>query len=99
MNKLIELLNEYEKQDTWYINNEWEVVYWWGDYWNYELEIISKKYWFIKRLVDNDKIYLDNEDLVSLMSDLRERRHPVKCLLMLLSIQDNPIEFLISILR
>lgn len=67
--------------------------------WIHETVLISKKFWFIKWLVENDKIYLDNEDLVSLMSDLRERRHPVKCLLMLLSIQDNPIEFLISILK
>ena len=55
--------------------------------------------WFIKWLVEQDKIDKDNEDLISLMSELWEFNNYEKCLLMLLSIQDNPIEFLVSILK
>lgn len=61
--------------------------------------LISKSYWLIKWLVENNKIDLDNEELISLMSELRERRNPTKCLLMLLSIQDEPIRFLCEMLK
>lgn len=72
-----------------------------------DLLIISKEYEFIKWLVDNDKIewsklkrvfYKQNENntatypVMSAYSDY-------ECLLMLLSIQDEPIEFLVSILK
>lgn len=102
MEKLIPLLNERHNLE-WIL---WSNVNW--DYlfvkWNkenkfFEEQIISKKFWFIKWLVDNDKIDLENEELISLMSELWERRNPVKCLLMLLSIQDEPINFLVSILK
>ena len=73
----------------------------WDEIWPYVAEsiILNKKFWFIKWLVENDKIDLDNEELVSLMSELWERRKPVKCLLMLLSIQDEPIRFLCEIIK
>ena len=90
MEKLIELLNEYENTDNW--ENRYQVEF-------RESKIISKKFWFIKWLVENDKIDIDNEELVSLMSELWEWRNPVKCLLMLLSIQDEPIRFLCEILK
>ena len=97
MEKLIELLNEYGN----------EICNHWGDYPTDMDEFtdrdtnwyLSKKFWFIKWLVENDKIDLDNEELTSLMSELWERRKPVKCLLMLLSIQDEPIRFLCDILK
>ena len=118
MEKLLELLNEYEedkiKESKWldvmYIwKNEWTLHY----YDNYKDEnvfdnvrflIISKVYWFIKWLVDNDKIdrWKIEERIsgdVSLYLDNREYYWRYKWLLMLLSIQDNPIEFLISVLK
>lgn len=67
--------------------------------------IVSKDFWWIKRLVDNDKI------------DRKKTHEKVKelwmgywwfdiyswiaysCLLMLLAIQNSPLEFLISILK
>ena len=66
--------------------------------------LCSKKFWFIKWLVDNDKIdrvqktkefrlqiELDNWSYWELWGEAR--------LLMLLSIQDEPIQFLVSILK
>jgi len=115
MEKLIELLNEYEKEVKKSEFYEWEKWIWWDtnlfrrdtrdEEWSHlysdtaDTYVISKKYGFIKRLVENDKIDLENEELISLMSELWERRNPVKCLLMLLSIQDEPINFLVSILK
>ena len=63
--------------------------------------ILSPEAMFIKWLIDNDKIDLDK-----LLKGIKENK--IYCwkwwkvrnmLLMLLSIQDNPIEFLISILK
>lgn len=103
MEKLIELLDLYRKE------NKTEELFWepwtlvpltWKDFIMLNrIMIISKEYGFIKWLIDNDKIDLDNEDLCSLMSELWEFQQYEKCLLMLLSIQDEPIEFLISILK
>ena len=70
--------------ENWYYFNQWY--------------IISKQFWFIKRLVENYKIDLtkleDNSDWywIELWDDCYE-------ILALLSIQDRPIEFLISILK
>ena len=113
MEKLIELLNEYEKSKThidytWKIEDKSEKRMCWVEYtWAYvneeEMEriVISKKYMFIKRLVDNDKI-----DLMKLKKWIEDNKFYcakwgkiTNMLLMLLSIQDNPIEFLISILK
>ena len=60
-------------------------------------KVISKKFWFIKWLVDNDKIefredfYLEDQHWWWFWED--------ENIIMLLSIQDNPIDFLISILK
>lgn len=114
MGKLIELLNEYEVEKNPKTEYKWFSSYykplcywfkvpfqWWHDNWeDYSEEIAtSKQYWFIKWLVRGNKIDLENEELVSLMSELWEFKQYEKCLLMLLSIQDNPIDFLISILK
>lgn len=116
MEKLIELLNEYEKDwlnefetyvERWYCERTEQIL---SGKWenNNELkpcEIISKKYWFIKWLVDNDKIYSWDIALTVYNLDLRAGKHtyteyPIyESLLMLLAIQDNPIEYLISVLR
>jgi len=73
-----------------------------------DLLIISKMYEFIKWLVDNDKIdlkELDKSERKPMYSFEEEWKLWFKLfwvyesLLMLLSIQDNPIEFLVSILK
>ena len=109
--KLIELLNEFEP----YIASDWEHR---DNLWGYayqwhsavfpkelaESYIISARYWFIKWLVDNDKI--DRTDIPTWFDYEYQWRKDVYCvsyevniLTMRLSIQDEPISFLISILR
>lgn len=108
MEKLIELLNEYYKEryntdvfevDTFsdyspndrgyfnYVDRSWGIS---------EADIISKRYWFIKRLVENDKI--DKEKIIRAetmhLKDVNENY-----LLMMLAIQEQPIEVLVSILK
>lgn len=71
-----------------------------------EETIISKKFWFIEWLVEKDKIdYWKIGEIVNGYKwSLREKAFVVndcvyESMLMLLSIQDDPIEFLISILK
>lgn len=112
--QIIKLLNEYEKEKT-----KQDVRFW--DYyqnWFHHLEngqtysellMISKKYEFIKWLVEKDKIDRDNQALQYAKSDLSKffaewkdknwMSDDYAMLLMLLSIQDEPINFLISILK
>ena len=99
--KLIDLLNESE---DWFVSKfvSYDDINWvfrlnsWQSF-HYTL-ILSKEYCFIKRLVENNKIDFtkleDNSDWYSieLWDDCCE-------VLALLSIQDNPVEFLISILK
>lgn len=125
MEKLIELLNEFEKEvyadehehieypdwtwDDWEYWFEWDSsilgeedwLNWsWSDYrcYNSDLVIISKRYWFIERLVNNDKIDFDkvcnseNYYAVDVWDNTDE-------LLMLLAISSTPIEDLISYLK
>ena len=94
MEKLIELLNEYGN----------EICNHWG---NYQTDMdftdrdtywyMSKKFWFIWWLVENDKIDRDKVD------DKFERPFywytNYEIVLMLLSISDTPIEDLISYLK
>lgn len=77
------------------------------------LTIISKEYGFIKRLVENDKIELhelSKKELATwwslennILDEENTKENWIKFwtenLLMLLAIQDEPIEFLISILK
>ena len=99
---LIELLNEYEydkrreKTLRWMTN--WCLYYIQSINSYLNLKIISKEYGFIKWLVDNDKIDIRNSVIISFTSELGKQAD-YKDVLMLLSIQDNPIEFLISILK
>ena len=79
--------------------------------WNYsELLCFSKGYEFIKWLVDNDKIWInknsDRSAMIDLMraevkewTDVFEWTEKYEWYIMILSIQDNPIEFLVSILK
>ena len=98
MKKLIELLNEYSK-NIWFFNEEdlqWQTKAW----------ILSKEFWFIKWLVENDKIDREKNVLAFEFSSVYTydgedyEDHLKECkLLMLLAIQDEPINFLISILK
>ena len=109
MEKLIALLNEYDGGELEYtiINNEVkrrvknmidpDKPYKWCSVWRY-----SKSFWFIKWLVDNDKITFDENEYKKSIEKLNGDCRPFEeyeLLLMVLSIEDDPIEFLISILK
>jgi len=103
MEKLIELLNEYlddgqerlyacysldEDFDKFFHTKDWE--------WTIEeAQVISKKFWFIKWLVDNDKIDIKKAKEWEIMLSRTDEEN----IIWKLSIQDNPIEFLCSILK
>lgn len=113
--KLLELLNEYD--DGWWqirINDIEPIgcdVYAMPCWDSIEHCIISKSYWFIQRLVEQDKIDESKINLndyeieirvravKELLSDSEEKTVLYLKLLMLLSISEQPIEFLISILK
>jgi hypothetical protein len=106
--KLIELFKEYvdKYSNDAKVLDEWEYVviddgqsflYWTREY-SY-LTLISKKFWFIKWLVENDKIDVEKEIKNSELNWLHEHYLREDCLLMLLSISDTPIEDLISYLK
>lgn len=75
-----------------------------------EVHIISKHMWFIEWLVDNDKIDRENWDILDECMGWFDR-YPIDLnthtlnndatdmLIMILSIQDNPISFILSILK
>lgn len=111
MEKLVKLLNEYHFSWTeyiWYFLDEEEnriyfrtkvVDKWLIDEQRISDErIISKKFWFIKRLVKNNKVDLkkanniDNWPLFDYYSD-------EDALIMALSINNEPLKFLESILK
>ena len=60
--------------------------------------IISKKFWFIAQLIKRDEINLNDSDLLTLSSELWCAVNS-DIVIMVLSIQDNPIEYLCSILK
>ena len=119
--KLIELLNEYEKEkekSEWvnvdaYVEFKWDYNYnrlvrydetdrweWDNLYWDTAVAyLISKSFWFIKWLVENDKIDIEKEIKNSELNWLHEHYLREDCLLMLLSISDEPISDLISYLK
>ena len=91
--KLIELLNEYENTDNW--ENRYQVEF-------RESKIISKKFWFIKWLVENDKIKIPHEldELPQIYwVDYNSNECKSDRLIMLLSISDTPIEDLLLYLK
>ena len=115
MDKLIELLNEYDPyiaSDGEHRDNLWGYAYQWHSaVFSKELAesyIISARYGFIKWLVENDKInrekFWNSETKSSKYSDFElsydtPREDYINTLLMELAIQDEPIQFLIKILR
>lgn len=108
MEKLIDLLNEYEKEKCWRLE-DWKLhntYYCDYDQKDEENRVISKNFWFIKWLVDNDKIDRDKNVLAFEFSSgytydgENYEDHIKECkLLMLLAIQSEPLKFLISILK
>lgn len=105
MEKLIELLNEYE---IWKWENGLDIRQQYAEHnfkynkWLYSI-VISKKYEFIKRLVENDKI-----DFYTILKEnwtfrkefyAIENKKEYERLIMLLSVEDNSIEFLIDLLK
>jgi len=111
MQKLIELLNEFEEYNK---NCEFDEVYNYYPYrvwyeWDFETDltencmnivfIMSKTFWFISWLVDNDKIDTEKEIKNSELNWLHEHYFREDCLLMLLSISSSPIDDLISYLH
>jgi hypothetical protein len=112
MEKLIELLNEYNRNvlkwsDKWELKNSIDNP--WTKYislssvwaWKIYLWIISREYWFVKRLVEQDKIELEAWPLYwcQLIMHNRQPYTLYETLLMLLAISDTPIEDLISYLK
>lgn len=117
MEKLIKLINEHQKEKhqdgiylpvvayrDWIFFSDWDCLSWVVD----EIHLISKHYWFIKWLVENDKI---NKDLISrvlIRAYVSPKNHvSLECefhdyyesLLMLVSISDTTIDDLISYLK
>ena len=95
MEKLLQLLNEYDKDS---MRTEKSVY-------AHETGVISKKFWFIERLVENDKIILQKDIIrrveycnYGVIEDIHYYSAH-KSILMYLAIQDEPISFLISILK
>jgi len=121
MEKLIELLNEYEKEvkkseKVWSIDNDWDIcrqTYEWVDYNEYTEymntnNLISKSFWFIKWLVENDKIDLweklfnltKNDNRKSIICDLDNNDFSWEdTFLMLLAISNSPVEDLLLYLK
>ncbi len=118
MQKLIELLNEYVEETDFWDNldeyNEADIID--GETlevnWNYhDIEYLyTKQFWFIQRLVEQDKIDRYKKEIEKSDYDITftwaltmDKKSDwdimVDTLLMLLSIQDEPIEFLVSILK
>lgn len=113
MDKLLELLNEFEKEKkSWYTWNNIDsydnCVYWVDCDWETEItmysDLYSKQYWFIKWLVDNDKIDLKEfHKLCWIINQDSEywnwTPQDYEQVIMYLSISDYPIEDLVSILK
>ena len=94
-----------------WIDDSWELLFKLENwcYWSVEY-VISKRCCFIKWLVDNDKIWDNkNSDRYTMMKLMRaeinewtevfEWTERYEFVIMILSIQDEPIEFLVSILK
>lgn len=124
MEKLIELLNKYEKvrekseyqklsnkEYKWFSSYFFPLCFWHKENFSWAMTnefgewtenvICSKKFWFIKWLVEQDKI---NRDIVEEKSEytfLKKRwwEHFCEDVIMLLSISDTPIEDLILYLK
>lgn len=99
--KLLEYLNESE---DWFVSKfvSYDDISWvfrlnnWQSF-HYTL-ILSKEYGFIKRLVEKRKIK-DEEWQYMWTDDMQYYYSKTDLLIMILSIKENPVEFLISVLK
>lgn len=106
--KLLELLNEYGTQEEikwkWYFvpnHIQWEGC---DNSECSDLLIVSKKFWFIKWLVENDKINFSKvKEKIWLDRELYDRMlywyKEDDFLIMILSVENEPIKFLCEILK
>ena len=105
MKKLLKLLNEYEWYTdipTWTLSWANEPLYWWWTAYASAYLIPSKKYWFIERLVEQNKIddsKVWNSDMLSVQYHDLVNDYKYEWLIMILSISENPISDLISYLK
>ena len=115
MEKLIELLNEYEKENKSDLYYKFELENWelycYNDVsdvlWTMQDEamvICSKKFWFIKWLVENEKIdfWTRNPLFITELVGEQEKQIPYSFyeeMLIRLAVSDTPIEDLISYLK
>jgi len=109
--KLLELLCEFEKKEKNRSADSWDYYQNWFHYLDYgqtysELWLITKKYGFIQRLVEQDKIDFEHMKwhwkIISYLTDEKDyKRNQIKeyLVLMLLSISEQPIELLLSVLK
>ena len=91
MKELIKLLNEYEKENW----RNFEVKEIWMTYRNNDLMVISKRYWFIQRLVKHFHLNVTKIDARIALSDFNATDR----MLMALAISEDPIELLIDCLK
>ena len=108
MKKLIELLNKYEAKleempltrERWREEN-WILYRRFMNVEDAERMVISKSFWFIKRLLDKEKIDLLRLSCTAIryteIIDADFSREDI--IIMILAIQDNPIKFLIDYLK
>lgn len=102
MDKLIQYLNEYEDWIVSWVkeySEEFGVFILNTEQMMEEEIIISKSFGFIKWLVDNDKIDFDKIYSKTRIYTFGKGVSDTDYVIMILSIQDNPIEFLVSILK
>lgn len=112
MEKLLNLLNEFETPHSWVVFKSYD-DYDWTFYWidcDWETEIawsdsmiLSKRFQFVERLVKNNKInrrrIKNNQDYAEYLWNLPIEEYKVEILLMLFSIADEPIDYLCCIIR
>ena len=91
MKELIKLLNEYEKENW----RNFEVKEIWMTYRNNDLMVISKRYWFIQRLVKHFQLNVTKIDARIALSDFNTTDR----MLMALSISEDPIALLVDCLK
>jgi hypothetical protein len=112
LENLVDLLNKHMEETKGknedigkYLNyaEDWRRTFLYEIDWAYydidEYVILSKRYWFIKWLFDNKKIDLEELEKELSWIWIYKNIWYYEWLLMLLSVQDNPIDFLISILK
>ena len=112
MEKLIELLNEFETPQSWVVfksYDDYDGTFYWVDIdgeteiaWSDSM-ILSKRFQWVEWLVENDKIDRDKELKENWLFrkyfyDLEYVKNYDR-LVMWLSVEDEPIEFLTSILK